>query len=66
MEKQRKLTQRDTRARTADAPIGSGCSPPWSDEGKEATKTPPWPTEDRAAARTGASGSAAPWRKWQS
>eukprot|EP00959_Pyramimonas_sp_CCMP1952_P002445 50551-Pyramimonas_sp.AAC.1 len=66
MEKQCRLTQRDTRVRTADAPIGSRRSPPWADEGKEATKTPPWSTEDRASARSGASGSASPWRAWQS
>eukprot|EP00959_Pyramimonas_sp_CCMP1952_P101773 2128987-Pyramimonas_sp.AAC.1 len=42
MEKQRRHTQRDNRVRAVDAPIGSGRSHPWTDEGKGATKNPPW------------------------
>eukprot|EP00959_Pyramimonas_sp_CCMP1952_P256530 5358509-Pyramimonas_sp.AAC.1 len=43
MEKHRKLTQRDTRPRTADGPGGSGRPPPWTVEGKEVAKAPHGP-----------------------
>eukprot|EP00959_Pyramimonas_sp_CCMP1952_P319992 6696068-Pyramimonas_sp.AAC.1 len=66
MEKHRKLTQRDTRLRTADGPVGSGRPLPWTVEGKEVARAPPWTTEGREAAWTGASGSDASWRAWQS